>query len=485
LKEEELLSTESAISARLATVDSAQGEVQRDAQGDERGDAPDDAPGDAPSNTLDAEWARVEVLGHCLMHSRQGQKIDGALLERLETLQRAVAGVRQPGGPWTALGVGELSSMECDVLALVLAAEARPRLGWLMQSLQPGANHAYPTLALIQDMLALEGNAEVAALYACLGADSILQTARLIQVEGSDPLTPIRPGAGVSARLLGWPDLGQAPPGAMRVQLRGAWDDLVLPEDRLTMLRELLLWVRHRKTVTQDWGGVVVGGPVALFSGPSGTGKTFAASVIAAELGWPLYRVDLGKLVSKYIGETEKNLNRLFDAAHGRPMILQFDEADSLFSQRGEVKEARDRYANMEVSHLLARIEDHHGPCILTTNLRSHLDQAFARRFQVVVDFPRPEAEARARLWQRLLPPRAPRQPDVDPAFLGSAVNLTGGSIRNAALHAAYLAAGQQSVITLVHVAIAVFRELSKDGRTAARSDLGPLARYLPAGYAR
>jgi len=184
--------------------------------------------------------------------------------------------------------------------------------------------------------------------------------------------------------------------------------------------------------------------------------------------------------VSKYIGETEKNLNRLFDVAHGRSMILQFDEADSLFCKRGEVKEARDRYANMEVSHLLARIESHQGPVILTTNLRKQLDPAFARRFQVVVDFPRPDAAARTRLWQRLLPSRAPRDPEVDPAFLGASVNLTGGSIRNAALHAAYLAAGAGRPLDLGHVALAVWRELGKDGRELNPSDLGALAAYLP-----
>jgi SpoVK/Ycf46/Vps4 family AAA+-type ATPase len=246
------------------------------------------------------------------------------------------------------------------------------------------------------------------------------------------------------------------------------------------MLREFLLWITHKAPVVGEWGGGACGGPVGLFAGPSGTGKTFAAAVLAAELGWPLYRVDLGRFVSKYIGETEKNLNRLFDAAHGQPMILQFDEADSLFSKRGEVREARDRYANMEVSHLLARIESHQGPVILTTNLRKHLDPAFARRFQVVVDFPRPDAEARTRLWQRLLPPRAPREPGVDPAFLGAAVNLTGGSIRNAALHAAYLAAGAGKPLSLGHVALAVWRELGKDGRELSPTDLGPLAPFLP-----
>ena len=149
------------------------------------------------------------------------------------------------------------------------------------------------------------------------------------------------------------------------------------------------------------WHGQSVGGPVALFTGPSGTGKTFAAAVLAGALGWPLYRVDLGRLVSKYVGETEENLNRLFDAAHGQPMVLQFDEADALFAKRGEVKEARDRYANMEVSHLLTRIEAHDGPCILTTNLRKQLDSAFTRRFQLVVEFPRLDAAARSELWRR------------------------------------------------------------------------------------
>jgi SpoVK/Ycf46/Vps4 family AAA+-type ATPase len=247
------------------------------------------------------------------------------------------------------------------------------------------------------------------------------------------------------------------------------------------MLREFLLWITHKQRVVGEWGGKDCGGPVALFSGPSGTGKTFAAAVITAELGWPLYRVDLGRLVSKYIGETEKNLNRLFGAAHGQPMILQFDEADSLFSKRGEVREARDRYANMEVSHLLARIESHQGPVILTTNLRNHLDPAFARRFQVVVDFPRPDEAARGQLWEKLLPPKAPRHEDLDCAFLGKAVNLTGGNIRNAALMGAYLAAEQNAAISLGHITLAVWRELGKDGRELARADLGALAPHLPA----
>jgi len=219
---------------------------------------------------------------------------------------------------------------------------------------------------------------------------------------------------------------------------------------------------------------------VALFTGPSGTDKTLAASVLANELGWPLYRVDLGILVSKYIGETEKNLNRLFDAAFDQPMVLQFDEADSLFGQRGQVRDARDRYANMEVSHLLARIEAHRGPVILTTNLRQHLDSGFFRRFQTVIDFPRPDEAARIELWTRSLPSGAPITANLDPKFLGHAVNLTGGAIHNAALHAAYLAAGTGQSIGLPQVALAIWRELSKDGREVNPVDLGALAQWLP-----
>jgi SpoVK/Ycf46/Vps4 family AAA+-type ATPase len=161
-------------------------------------------------------------------------------------------------------------------------------------------------------------------------------------------------------------------------------------------------------------------------------------------------------------------------------MVLQFDEADALFAKRGEVKEARDRYANMEVSHLLSRIENHRGPCILTTNMRSQMDAAFTRRFQVIVDFPRPDTPSRASLWRLLLPPRAPLAARVDCDELARAVTLTGAGIRNAALHAAFLAAERGHAIDLPDIALAVWRELGKEGRELNLSELGALARHLP-----
>ncbi len=428
--------------------------------------------------TLNAEWERIELLANGLLLLRQGKEMPEEWVDKLKRLQQQVEKGRGTHGLWAVAGLAGLDPLLYDILACAVVIEMQPRLTWLFQQLQPGVSQPYPTLALLQELLAFDSS-EMPVLYTALSETSLLRAAHLIRMESTDPLQPIIPGPDLAARLFGLPLAEKAPPSSIRVKQRASWQDLVLPQDRITMLREFMLWLQHHEQVVGQWGGVEMGGPVALFAGPSGTGKTFAAAVLANELGWNLYRVDLGRLVSKYIGETEKNLNRLFDAAHGRPMILQFDEADSLFGKRGEIKDARDRYANLEVSHLLARIEEHRGPCILTSNLRTHLDTAFVRRFQMVIEFPRPDAQARQELWSRMIPPRAPREAELDPAFLGEAVSLSGGQIRNAALHAAYLAAGESKPIHLKHVATAVWRELNKDGREHMRSDIGALQAYL------
>jgi len=432
---------------------------------------------------IQSEWARVEILAQCLLTSRAGRAPDPEQITRLKRLQHQVERLRRSeNSPWFKLPTRDLSPLALDVLACILASEAKPRIGWLYQELQPGNPQPFVTAALLHMLLALE-DVEINELQSLVGVDGVLRQRNLIEVNSDGAFTMLRPVKSAVAVLMDWPEAEIAPPGSIRVKERASWGELVLPPDREMMLREFLLWLRHRDTVVQQWGGKTVGGPVALFSGPSGTGKTFAAIVIATELGWPLYRVDLARLVSKYVGETEKNISRLFDAAHGRHMVLQFDEVDALMSKRGEIKEARDRYANMEVSYLLARIEDHEGPCILTTNLRAQIDKAFSRRFQMVVEFPRPDEAARARLWSLMMPPRAPRQKEVDFELLARAVNLTGGNIKNAALHAAYLAADDGRRISMAHIATAVFRELAKDRPQLSQNDLGPLAGYLPASF--
>jgi hypothetical protein len=427
---------------------------------------------------LSAEWERIDLLGACLLQSRRGEALPDAAKDRLVCLQGEVQQVRADA-PWRHLSQDcGLSWLDQDILACALAPEAEPRLGWMYQELQPGLGSAYPTPALIRELFFMETK-DAMSLAARLDEGAPLRRARLVEQGAESSFTPLRASPRAQARLLGWSGPAVTLPGTLEVQCCATWDDLVVPASCRRSLEEYVLWVTHRRRVEGEWGARLPGGPVALFAGPSGTGKTLAAEVIAASLGRRLYRVDLGMLVSKYIGETEKNLNALFDAADGKEVVLLFDEADSLFGRRGDVREARDRYANMEVSHLLARIERHRGPCILTTNLRQHLDPAFARRFQAVIEFPRPDAASRAALWQRGFPPQAPLAADVQAESLGAALELTGAQIRNAALHAAFLAAAADSSIQLVHVAAAVMAELAKDGREVPRSSLGMLAAHL------
>jgi SpoVK/Ycf46/Vps4 family AAA+-type ATPase len=253
-------------------------------------------------------------------------------------------------------------------------------------------------------------------------------------------------------------------PGVIDTPSDATWDDLVLPEQCTQSLREYVLWVTHRDQVELEWGGRVTGGPIALFSGASGTGKTFAGRLLGNVLGLDLCTIDPGLLVGKYIGETEKNLNALFDAAAREPMLLLFDEADSLFGKRSEVKDAHDRYANLELKYLLSRLERYKGPSVMTSNSKDRIDPAVLRRFQFVIDFPLPDAAERSRLWRLYLPARAPIDKGVDTDNLAEKLELTGGQIRNAAFHAAFLAAGESSSITMKHITRAVQAELVKSG---------------------
>jgi len=260
------------------------------------------------------------------------------------------------------------------------------------------------------------------------------------------------------------PRINFSMPGVIETPSEATWSDLILPEHCIQSLQEYVLWVKHRDQVELEWGGRVTGGPIALFSGPSGTGKTFAGKLLGNILGLDVYRIDLGLLVSKYIGETEKNLDALFDAMAHEPMLLLFDEADGLFGRRGEVEDAHDRYANLEASYLLSRLEHYKGPSVLTSNNKDRIDPGFVRRFQFVIDFPLPDEAERSRLWRLYLPVGAPIDKDVDTDNLAGESELTGGQIRNAALHAAFLAAGESSSINLKHIANAVQAELVKTG---------------------
>ena len=254
-----------------------------------------------------------------------------------------------------------------------------------------------------------------------------------------------------------------------------AWKDLVLPERQLDLLRSISAYLRHRDRVLSEWGYEVTvsrtQGLKVLFAGESGTGKTMAAQVLGAELGLDLFRVDLATIVSKYIGETEKNLERVFTAADGSNAILFFDEADALFGKRSEVSDSHDRYANIEVAYLLQRMERYPGAVILATNFRRNIDDAFARRLDFVIDFPFPEPEDRRRIWQLVLPRAAPIADDVDLDFLANQFKLSGGAIRNCSLAAAFSAADEGSQIEMRHLVKAVAQEYSKQGRLTLEAD--------------
>ncbi len=262
---------------------------------------------------------------------------------------------------------------------------------------------------------------------------------------------------------------------ARKIEPRYSWEDIILPNDPLTLLYEIVATVRGRPLVLDEWGiGQKLAssaGVTILFSGPPGTGKTMAAEVIAAELGLDLYKIDLSTIVSKYIGETEKNLERIFKEAENSNAILFFDEADAIFGKRSEVKDSHDRYANIEISYLLQRMEAYDGVTILATNLRANLDEAFTRRLQFAVDFPFPEPEYRLRIWQTLFPPDVPRDPDLDFGLLARRFKLAGGNIRNIIVSAAYLAAADSREVTMKHLLHGTRRELQKMGRLVGEED--------------
>jgi hypothetical protein len=264
---------------------------------------------------------------------------------------------------------------------------------------------------------------------------------------------------------------------AHRIEPRATWGDLVLRPDIAEHLHDLANRARHRDEVLDGWG---LGDPnrgrglTALFSGDSGTGKTLSAEVLAGALGLDLYVIDLSSVVDKYIGETEKNLDRVFSQADGVNGVLLFDEADAIFGKRSEVRDARDRYANVEIAYLLQRMERFDGMAILTTNLRANLDEAFLRRLDVLVDFPMPDEEQRRLLWLRHLPPALPVADDLDLDFLAHHFRISGGNIRNIVAAAAYRAAAEGRPVVMADLIKGTEREYRKLGHLSTEAEFGP-----------
>ncbi len=265
---------------------------------------------------------------------------------------------------------------------------------------------------------------------------------------------------------------------ARRIEPAVGWDDIVLPGSSRGQLLDLASRARHRDRVLVEWqmrkGGGRGRGVTALFAGDSGTGKTMAAEVIAGELGLDLYTVNLATVVDKYVGETEKNLERIFSEAGGVNAVLLFDEADAIFGKRSEVRDAHDRYANIESAYLLQRMETFDGLAVLATNLRSNIDEAFTRRLDMIIDFPAPDDASRLAIWRQCLRSPAPCEPDLDLEFCARAFTLSGGNIRSAATTAGYLAAGRDGAIGMAELISAVQQEYRKLGRLVLEREFGP-----------
>jgi SpoVK/Ycf46/Vps4 family AAA+-type ATPase len=261
------------------------------------------------------------------------------------------------------------------------------------------------------------------------------------------------------------------------VPLVYGWDDLVLPAPTAARLREFAGALVSRGEVFDGWGfRRLAGGHCSLrvlFTGASGTGKTMSAAVIARQAGLELFQVDISAVVSKYIGETEKNLEAVFRVAEGSDVLLFFDEADALFGKRSEVSDAHDRYANIEAAYLLQRVERYDGVLILATNIAANMDEAFGRRLHAEIEFPLPDEQARERLWRKAFPPAAPVAADVDPALLARQFQLTGGEIRNVALASAFLAAYEGRPIGLAHVMRSLARQRHRQGKLPTLAEFG------------
>ncbi|MET9183352.1 ATP-binding protein [Kitasatospora aureofaciens] len=356
---------------------------------------------------------------------------------------------------------------ESPVVVTVPPPDARDRAGQWARALAAGG--APPSRELTEEL------AEAVAAYR-LDREKLERAAAVAARTAAAEHRPVR-GEDLRAAVRAQNAAGLARL-ARRIEPAVGWADLVLPDPTAGRLRELVLRARHRDRVLGQWrmrpGGGRGNGVIALFAGESGTGKTMSAEVVAAELGMELYVVDLSTVVDKYIGETEKNLDRVFTEAAQVNAVLLFDEADALFGKRSQVKDAHDRHANVETAYLLQRMESFDGIAVLTTNLRANLDEAFTRRLDVIAEFPLPDQAQRRLLWDRCLGTRLPRGDDLDLDFCARHFELTGGSIRACAVSAAYLAAGSGAPLGMAQLVAAVVGEYRKLGRLVLESEFGP-----------
>jgi hypothetical protein len=420
-----------------------------------------------------------QVLGLDLSRAAQAEVDELVLVARREAVLQGAGVVAGPVDGLIGIAPTALRRLSDLPVPVVLYGEATWDPRWSSQvPLQLDA----PTLSAADRTRVwsseLDGNLGIttAPVHLLLGPDQIaraVRAARLSGALGNDQASQAQLLNG--AREQNAAGLERL---AHRIEPAVGWPDLVLPAAVTSQLGELTARVRHRDRVLTDWrmrpGGGRGKGITALFAGDSGTGKTMSAEVIAGELGLDLYTIDLATVVDKYIGETEKNLERIFAEAGGVNAVLLFDEADAVFGKRSEVRDAHDRYANIESAYLLQRMESFDGLAILATNLRANIDDAFTRRLDAIIDFPMPDPSLRRALWDQCLGQYVPRGQDLDLDFCATAFEFSGGAIRSVVLTAAYLAAETGGPVGMTELITAVQREYRKLGRLLLEREFGP-----------
>lgn len=365
----------------------------------------------------------------------------------------------------------DLTNFEYQCLFFLLAPELDSRFSEIYSELLDNTDIRYPSIGLMLEVLCSSPEER----FVCMKSFSSEGLKKLINIfpfDGVENAPLITMGAKLKMRTLNFllgisdtltdenensPKLNKDYGGMLNViKPQFDWNDLVLPEAEKEKLQEIIRRVKNHKTVYYDWGFDAKlprgKGVTAMFAGLPGTGKTMAAEVIANELGWKLKRVDLSQVISKYIGETEKNLSHVFDSVTASQDVLVFDEADALFGRRSEVKDSKDRYANMEIAYLLQRMENYDGVAILTTNMRENIDDAFFRRIKICVDFPFPDEKLRLEIWKKVFPKEAPLAEGLDFEWLARNIRLSGGSIKNSAIAAAFSACHEAISINMEHI---------------------------------
>ena len=424
---------------------------------------------------LQAEFARLEVLLRIVQRHRDDKQASAEQKRDLSEAQCAVDAARAKG-VWQSLLPGGLAAepLVPDVLALALFPYARPSAVLALTALQQGVSGAAPCQALVHELLML-GPREEAALNLLISPAHELLALGAIRTEGVGPLRQIHPGAAILRRVFGEEGFGNLPAGIRLISTaQRPLPDLLISAEMTERLAEIEALACLAEEAPSD-----AGGPAVLFVGAPGTGKSLAARHLAKRLGRPLFQLDLGAIVSKWVGETERNLSRVFEQMAGTEGCILIDEADALLGKRVNVKEGRDHYVNITVSHLLMLLENHRGLVFLTSNLRANLDDAYTRRFAAVVEFKRPDAELRTRLWQGVLDRHSVEGDIPELVRLAGSIDLSAAEIANAGRLAVALARLDGGPITAGTLARAVLREKTKVTATFARTDLRMLAPYL------